>query len=720
MFKSAVKALLIFAFATALLAAISPAASAETLSDFQQRAAQYQTEPEKRAADIRDEVRHMKSIEEGLARQNGISVTRVLKYEDICNDLINYYYSIYYLQKHRGNMNKFQLDDAQIRALASSTPPYSFIYYLNAVEDVEACRGEMKRQNEIYDRAKQRSLEAEMAQKDLERQYRIFATRLSDAGSVSSILNWEMQEIKIHLELRMAEKAFYTLSKSLATEDLQTAREKYNTMCSMLANIRNHVTFSNDDFEYLDAFVAEHSRPLVRTVAMLDVKYSKLENLYENTENSSFTKFWLRTEQSLVEDEILILEDMIDNWQSLRLVWRTLQDILEGKLPLDEKKSALQHAHDMTDNVSEITNSCKDQLQTIYRVEQEVQRRFSKEGALSSDDATKRDEFMDNLGSRKLRMLDYIIDNEAVKAQYEQLANEIRLISEGENLETTPTQALNERAVGFMQFEIWHIGDFPLTVGRLLHSLATFLLITVITQAICYYVKRRAAKRINPHGALLLRKLIAYTGFIIAALCALLSLRIPLTAFAFFGGAIAIAFGFGAQKIMGDVFGGIMLLFQKKLRVGDEVIIDGQRGIVTEITLQDTVLLCEQSKYLIIPNSRVQDSPLVNLTLGNPATRTEFSVGIAYGSDMERAMGIIRGILSEDRDVLKSPPFKILMEEFGDSSVILTAQFFVNIEKCIERDVKSRMRQNILEAFAAAGISIPFPQSDVRIISSDK
>lgn len=720
MFKSAAKALIIFAFASALLTSLSPAASAEKLSEFMQGIAKYQSTPEKRARAIYAEVQHIKDIEEGLARQSGVSVTRILRYEDICNDLINYYYSIYYLQKHRSNINKLQLDDAQIRTLASSAPPYSFIYYLHSVEDVEGCRRELKNQNRIYDNAKQNLLAVETEQKNAEKQYRICSTMIGKRSDVPAELNWELQEIKLRLEFCVVKKTFYSLSKSLAETDLLTVREKYSAMCSMLANIREHVIFTGDDAEYLDAFVSEHSKPLSTTVTMLDSKYSNLEELYDNTENSSFTKFWLRTEQSLVEDEILILEDIIDNWQSLRLVWRTLQDILDKKLPLEEKRAALQHAIDITNDIGEISASCTNQLQSISIIEHDIKKHFSDEKSLTVEDRIKLDGFRDNLASRKQRFLGYIIENETIKAQYEQLANEIRLISDGEDLETTPVKALNERAAGIVNLEIWHIGDFPLTVGRLFHALITFLIILTITQAICYYIKRRSANKPNQHRILLFRKLIAYSGFALAVLCALLALHIPITAFAFFGGAVAIAFGFGAQKIMGDVFGGVLLLFQKKLRVGDEVIIDGQRGIVTEITLHDTVLLCEQSKYLIIPNSRVQDSSVINLTLGSPATRTELSVGIAYDSDMERAMGIIRGILGKDRDVLKSPPFKILMEEFGDSSVILTAQFFVNIEKCFERDVKSRMRQNILEAFAAAGISIPYPQSDVRIISSDK
>ncbi|PKM69308.1 MAG: mechanosensitive ion channel protein, partial [Firmicutes bacterium HGW-Firmicutes-19] len=112
-----------------------------------------------------------------------------------------------------------------------------------------------------------------------------------------------------------------------------------------------------------------------------------------------------------------------------------------------------------------------------------------------------------------------------------------------------------------------------------------------------------------------IQKFIYYTGVVISTFFGLWSLHIPLTAFAFLGGAVAIAVGFGAQKYTGDVFSGMILLFQKKVRIGDEVIIAERRGIVEEITLQNTVVRCDQSNHLIIPNSKVLEGAIVNLTL---------------------------------------------------------------------------------------------------------
>lgn len=217
------------------------------------------------------------------------------------------------------------------------------------------------------------------------------------------------------------------------------------------------------------------------------------------------------------------------------------------------------------------------------------------------------------------------------------------------------------------------------------------------------------------HSSLLVQNIVFYFGLIVSFLIPLWMLRIPLTAFAFMGGAAAIAIGLGTQRIMKNTLSGILLLFQKKLRIGDEVVIGDTHGIVSEITLQNTVLLCQQSRHLIIPNSKVLDSPVLNLTLNNSLSRTEVNVSIAYDSDISLAMGLIRAVLSENQNVLKTPPFRIILSEFEDSAIRITAYFFIDLSKVFETNVQSAVRMSILNAFREHNIEIPFPQTEVKI-----
>ena len=219
----------------------------------------------------------------------------------------------------------------------------------------------------------------------------------------------------------------------------------------------------------------------------------------------------------------------------------------------------------------------------------------------------------------------------------------------------------------------------------------------------------------SEHSVLLVEKLLYYTGFIISSLLALWSLRIPLTAFAFLGGAMAIALGLGTQKIMGDFFSGLLLIFQKKLRIGDEVIIGDERGIVREITIQNTVLRCDMSRDLIIPNSKVHESAIINLTRDDSRMMVTVLVSISYSSDVDKAAEIIKSILMSERMVLGYPEFLVRIDDLAESAIVFRVMFYVDLLNTRDGEAASILRYKILQAFAEEGIEIPFPQTEVHI-----
>ena len=274
-----------------------------------------------------------------------------------------------------------------------------------------------------------------------------------------------------------------------------------------------------------------------------------------------------------------------------------------------------------------------------------------------------------------------------------------------------------ERVLSIADKELWHISDYPITLVRLLKGLTAFLLCILISKYIGkgFEHKAQTRNRLSRHEIILIRKVISSIGFVLAIITALWSLRIPFTAFAFLGGAMAIALGLGTQKIMGDFFSGVLLLLQGKLRVGDEVIIGDMRGIVTELTIQNTVLRCQQSKELVIPNSKVHNSPIINLTLSDTQLMIRLDVGVAYQSDIKKVTQIIQNVMENHPAILKNPAPKVVMDEFEESSIKFTAVFFINLKKDTEGDIKSQIRYKIIEEFEKEKINIPYPQRDIHI-----
>lgn len=701
-----------------------PVSNAETLADVKREIVEFQSQPLERIKTLKSEVVKIQGLEEGLARQYGIPVSQIINYEMMLEHNIQIYHSIYFLQKQGTAPSQFILEEGRLEELADRTPPYSFLLYLDFLEDVENYLNEADRYKRLIDKAKATILKNSGDNAEAEKKFRLVNDQLTRGSGNNMSNSWRMREIKAKIEECVAINTLYTTTISLAEQELNDTEGKISIIQPMLENIRKNIKFNSEDFVFLNTKILTKTRSLYDTISVLETKIDPANEFRdESAEITQFTRFWVSNEKQLVRNEILMVLEVIEKLTSLRSVWRGMQDLLEGNLDISRQKLIISKTNDYIDDINANITLCVDAIQTIRETEQAVNRRFSTDSPLTTEgDILNRDKFLENLAARKKRYLSYLVELGMIRSQYYDLQKE--------SLRITGTQG-NEDKLNFLwgsslsrikETELWHVGEYPVTVGKFSFGLMIFLLGIAITRYFAYVFRKRTSDGLSMsrHSSLLIQKFIYYTGVVISTFFGLWSLHIPLTAFAFLGGAVAIAVGFGAQKYTGDVFSGMILLFQKKVRIGDEVIIADRRGIVEEITLQNTVVRCDQSNHLIIPNSKVLDGAIVNLTLNNSFTRAEVKISVGYDTDIEQAMSIMREILSKDKNVLKSPPYKILFEDFGESALELTAQFFVDIKENLERDVKSSVRHKILTEFNSAKIEIPFPQRDVHIKNGTK
>lgn len=725
--KTATRSAILFLYfflALIPLLIFSPVSNAETLADVKREIVEFQSQPLERIKNLKSEVIKIQGLEEGLARQYGIPVSQIINYEMMLEHNIQIYHSIYFLQRQGTAPSQFILEEGRLEELAEKSPPYSFLLYLDFLEDVENYLNEADRYKRLIDKAKANMLKNSGESAEADKKFRLVNDQLTRGSGNNMSNSWRMREIKAKIEECIAINTLYTTTLSLAEQELNDTEGKISIIRPMLENIRKNIKFNSEDFVFLNAKILTKARSLYDTISVLEQKIDTANEFREESaEMTQFTRFWISNEKQLVRDEILMILEVIEKLTSLRSVWRGMQDLLEGNLDISRQKFIISKTNEYIDDINANITLCVDAIQTIRETEQAVNRRFSSDSPLITEgDALNRDKFLENLAARKKRYLSYLVDLGMIRSQYYDLQKE--------SVRITGTQG-NEDKLNFLwgsslsrikETELWHVGEYPVTVGKFSFGLMIFLLGIAITRYFAYLFRKRTADGLSMsrHSSLLIQKFIYYTGVVISTFFGLWSLHIPLTAFAFLGGAVAIAVGFGAQKYTGDVFSGMILLFQKKVRIGDEVIIADRRGIVEEITLQNTVVRCEQSNHLIIPNSKVLDGAIVNLTLNNSFTRAEVKISVAYDTDIEQAMSIMREILSKDKNVLKSPPYKILFEDFGESALQLTAQFFVDIKENLERDVKSSIRHKILTEFNSAKIEIPFPQRDIHIKNGTK
>lgn len=195
--------------------------------------------------------------------------------------------------------------------------------------------------------------------------------------------------------------------------------------------------------------------------------------------------------------------------------------------------------------------------------------------------------------------------------------------------------------------------------------------------------------------------------------------RIPITVFAFLGGALAIGVGFGTQTIIRNFISGMILLMERRVQVGDTIEIDGVTGTVTSVDLRSTTVAGADGLETIVPNSMLLEHKVTNWTLTNRSVRRSVSVGVAYGTPMRQAAELIEATAKRHGNVLADPAPFVAFDDFGESAQVLTLYFWVELRPQVSPlRVASDLRFMLEKQLAEAGISIAFPQRELRVDTS--
>lgn len=267
---------------------------------------------------------------------------------------------------------------------------------------------------------------------------------------------------------------------------------------------------------------------------------------------------------------------------------------------------------------------------------------------------------------------------------------------------------------------IFIIGDQPITLGSILFIPLLIILGLWFTKFIVNFItKKLITRNTDPNVVHLLKRLFYVIAIVILAITILDFINVPITAFAFLSGAIAIGFGFGAQNIINNFISGWILMWEKPIRIGDFLEVDDTKGIVEQINTRSTLIRRVDGVHMLIPNSKLLETTVVNWTLVDRLIRTSVKVGVAYGSSAKFVAELIQQAVDEQINILKEPQSVVSFEDFGDNALNFEVFFWVdsNVEGGL-RVSRSNVRFKIDELFAFHNIVIAFPQRDVHIDGS--
>jgi len=209
-------------------------------------------------------------------------------------------------------------------------------------------------------------------------------------------------------------------------------------------------------------------------------------------------------------------------------------------------------------------------------------------------------------------------------------------------------------------------------------------------------------------------KFIKYVVYIVVILFTMSTAGIDITILITASAALFVGLGLALQELFQDIIGGIFIIMDKSLMVGDVIEIDNRVAKVFEIKLRTTRAITRDDKIVIIPNHHFISDIVYNYTQNHKTTREAVRIGVAYGSNVQLVTSLLENVLSNQRGVLKSPKPFVMFDDFGDSALLFSIHFFVG-DSFTDPRIKSEIRYGIDAAFRENNITIPFPQRDVHI-----
>ncbi|MGB7474617.1 MAG: mechanosensitive ion channel domain-containing protein [Polyangiales bacterium] len=273
------------------------------------------------------------------------------------------------------------------------------------------------------------------------------------------------------------------------------------------------------------------------------------------------------------------------------------------------------------------------------------------------------------------------------------------------------------RAFDFITSDI-QVGAVSFSILNILTGVFVFLLISAGTRWTTSVVDKQVLQQthMGTGSRASMTTLVNYTGLLIGILVALPIAGVSFSRIAIIAGALSVGIGFGLQNIVNNFVSGLILLFERPIKVGDWIVVQSGEGYVTHIGVRATEILTFDRATIIVPNSEFVSSSVQNWFYRNRVGRIRVPVGVAYGSDPEQVRSILLDCAKQNAHVMPHPSPEVVWTEFGESSIDFELRAYLkNCDHALRQ--RSDLRFAIFKALEEAGVVIPFPQRDVHMVA---
>ena len=266
---------------------------------------------------------------------------------------------------------------------------------------------------------------------------------------------------------------------------------------------------------------------------------------------------------------------------------------------------------------------------------------------------------------------------------------------------------------------LYTVGQTIITPVTLIYLAVLTVLLFVATAKLKTWIVERllASSRVDIGVRHAIGTIIRYFVVTIGLIIILQTAGIDVSTLTVLFGALGIGIGFGLQNVTNNFVSGLILLFERPIKVGDRIEVGNVHGDVVNISPRATTIVTNDNIAIIVPNAEFISSKVVNWSYTNRNVRFNFPVGVAYHSDPEQVRTILLDVARAHPGVLTDPGPSVLFHEFGDSALQFMLRVWTREFSTVPGVLRSELYFAISRAFKEHGIEIPFPQRDLHIKS---
>lgn len=280
--------------------------------------------------------------------------------------------------------------------------------------------------------------------------------------------------------------------------------------------------------------------------------------------------------------------------------------------------------------------------------------------------------------------------------------------------------ALNDALTWLQKAMAWPIiqtTDFRISAGSLAALVVLVLLLFWISKRLQRWLSEGPVlrKRLDPGARLAVAAVVRYTVLLVGLLAIVQTVGIDLTTFNVMAGAIGIGVGFGLQNVVSNFIAGLIIMFERPVKIGDRIVVGGVAGNVVDIGARSTTVLDNDNIAVIVPNSKFITEDVINWKYNDDSVRFHVPVAVAYGTDAQLVKRVLLEVAQADPDVLDTPKPNVWLKEFGDNGVVFELKVWSATLVDRKGQLISQLNYAIYERFNAESIAFPFPQRDLHI-----